>query len=120
MFKDTERPGPALSATDFHVLLVLASGDRYGYSIQKAVEDESQGAVRPQIGSLYRVIARLMSAGFVKEVSSSKETPDHPGRPRRYYRLTGSGRRALENEANRLRKALATAETRLPGARPGS
>ena len=95
MFRD-KPPSAALSATDFHVLLVLASGDRYGYSIQKAVEEESQGAVSPQIGSLYRVIARLMSAGFVKEVPSSKETPEHPGRPRRYYRLTSTGRRTLE------------------------
>ncbi|HIF21537.1 MAG TPA: hypothetical protein EYQ27_06405, partial [Gemmatimonadetes bacterium] len=37
-----------LSATDFHVLMVLAEEDLYGYAIMKAVERESAGAVSPE------------------------------------------------------------------------
>ena len=48
-------PRAALSATDFHVLLVLAERDLYGYALLQAVEAESGGAVSPDIGSLYRV-----------------------------------------------------------------
>ena len=35
--------GTPLSATDFHVLLVLTEGDLYGYAIMKAVEAQSGG-----------------------------------------------------------------------------
>ena len=59
-----------LSATDFHVLMVLAEEDLYGYAIMKAVERESAGAVSPEIGSLYRILARLVSEGFVDEADA--------------------------------------------------
>lgn len=103
----------ALSATDFHVLLVLAAKDLYGYAILKAVEQESCGAVRPEIGSLYRVLGRLMASGLVAEAPA----PDggagaHRGRARRYYRLTDLGRRTLQNDAWRLQRALRIARDR--------
>ena len=102
-----------LSPTDFHVLLVLAGGDLYGYAILKAMEDESKGAVRPEIGSLYRVLARLMSLGFVDEVTPpAKAAHVHRGQPRRYYRLTRKGRAALKADARRLESALAIARAR--------
>jgi DNA-binding PadR family transcriptional regulator len=99
-----------MSATDFHVLLVLAGEDLYGYAIMKAVESQSRGAVSPEIGSLYRVLARLMKAGLVVEL----ELPDpqaepQRGRPRRYYRITPAGRAALRTEAERLQHAAALA-----------
>lgn len=105
-----------LSPTDFHVLLVLASEDLYGYRIQKAVADESGGSVSPEIGSLYRVLGRLMSRGMVEETSAPDGAPEsHRGRPRRYYRLTARGRDALEADARRLEGALQIARARLGG-----
>src|SRR5688572_30699997 len=98
------QPAAPMSALDFHVLLVLASEDLYGYAIMKAVEEHSRGAVCPEIGSLYRVLARLMSAGLVDELESSEEEEGaHRGRPRRYYRITRAGRASLDVEAQRLR-----------------
>ena len=103
----------ALSATDFHVLLVLAAGDLYGYAILKAVEEESSGAVRPEIGSLYRVLGRLMSGGLVVEVAApAGEGVMHRGRARRYYRLTDRGRQVLRDDAWRLDRALEIARDR--------
>ena len=69
-------PGPPLplSATDYHVLLVLAEEDLYGYAIMKAIEEDSRGAVSPEIGSLYRILARLMTEGFVDEIGTPKDT----------------------------------------------
>jgi DNA-binding PadR family transcriptional regulator len=102
-----------LSATDFHVLLVLAADDLYGYAILKAVEEESKGTVSPEIGSLYRVLGRLMSLGLVDEVAPPAKAPDvHRGRPRRYYRLTREGRAVLKAEASRLQGALEIARAR--------
>ncbi len=108
----------ALSPTDFHVLLVLAGGDLYGYAILNAVEEESKGAVQPEIGSLYRVLGRLMSAGLLEEVPAPAKAPDiHRGQPRRYYHLTRAGRASLKANTLRLERALALARERalLPG-----
>ena len=103
-----------LSATDFHVLLVLASDDLYGYAIQKAIDAESGGTVRPEIGSLYRVLGRLMAAGLVDETDGPHGAPGtHRGRPRRYYRLTSRGLGALKADARRMEGALQIARVRL-------
>jgi DNA-binding PadR family transcriptional regulator len=99
-----------MSATDFHVLLVLAIEDLYGYAIMKAVEAQSRGAVAPEIGSLYRVLARLMKVGLVVELDvPDPEAEPQRGRPRRYYRITPAGRAALRVEAERLRHAVSLA-----------
>ncbi len=108
----TERALP-LSATDYHVLMVLTEEDLYGYAIMKAVEEESGGAVSPEIGSLYRILARLMSEGLLKEVDAPQGSPtEHRGRPRRYYGLTAQGREALTGESLRLQGVLELARQR--------
>ena len=111
----TSHPSP-LSPNDFHLLLVLAEGESYGYALLKAMEQESSGSVRPDIGSLYRALARLVGAGLVQDAGERDEEPT-PGRPRRYYRITEAGRQALEADAERLRRALALADSRLSTAR---
>ena len=104
---------PPLSPVDFHVLLVLAAKDLYGYAILKAVAEESGGAVEPDIGSLYRVLSRLTGLGFVEEVPSPPDAGEnHRGRPRRYYHLTDAGARVLEADARRLAHALHLARER--------
>ncbi len=101
-----------MSPLDFHILLALADGPLYGYAIAEAVERESGGAFAPRAGSLYRVIARLETAGLVDE-TDPPSTESHPGRERRYYALTRSGRAALGAEAARLKDAAAIARRRL-------
>ena len=109
-------PSAPLSALDFHVLLVLAVEDLYGYGIKKAVEGQSDGLISPEIGSLYRVLARLIDAGWIQEVSTSLSPQEtHPGRARRYYRLTAGGLAVLKQEMRRLRQAVDLAENILPG-----
>jgi DNA-binding PadR family transcriptional regulator len=102
-----------MSMLDYHVLLSLADGPRYGYAVKDAVECESAGALSPRAGSLYRVLARLMSSGLVRETVPEREPSPHPGRARKYYALTEAGRRALGAEARRLKQAAALAEDRL-------
>lgn len=110
--KAPEPPLP-LSATDYHVLMVLAEEDLYGYAIMKAVEADSGGAVSPEIGSLYRILARLMTEGFVDEIGTPKDAPtENRGRPRKYYRLTKHGRVALRSESRRLQGVLQLARKR--------
>ena len=107
-----------MSNLEYHVLLALAGGPLHGYAVKQRVEAESDGSLTPQAGSLYRVIARLMTAGFVAETDPKGPVPPHPGLSRRYYALTAAGRRTLADEARRLKGAAALAEKRLRTARP--
>ena len=52
------------------------------------------------------------TAGLEAEVEVS-----HPGLPRRYYTLTGAGRRTLAEDARRLKRVAAIAEKRIGLAR---
>jgi PadR family transcriptional regulator, regulatory protein PadR len=109
----------ALSNLEYHVLLALASGPLYGYAITEAVAIESEGTLTPRAGSLYRVIARLMSEGLIKEASPPRsERAPHPGLARKYYALTAAARGVLLEETQRLKAATRMAEDRL-GAAPG-
>lgn len=102
----------ATSMIEYHVLLALAGGPLYGYAIKEAAATESGGAVTPRAGSLYRVLARLMTRGLVAE-TAPEETSPHPGLARKYYALTDGGRRVLAAEARRLKHAALLAEERL-------
>ena len=106
-----------MNGLDYHVLLALAGGPLHGYAVKQRVESESDGSLTPPPGSLYRVIARLISAGLLTETEPAREPEPHPGLARRYYALTAAGRRALAAEARRLKGAAALAEKRLRTAR---
>lgn len=110
----TNKPhAPPLSATDWHVLMALVEEDLHGYAIMKAVDRDSRGVVSAEIGSLYRILSRLMTDGLVDEVATPDDAPTETrGRPRRYYRLTPDGQAALRHEAMRLGEALELARDR--------
>jgi PadR family transcriptional regulator PadR len=119
MFRLHIYPGryPPMSNLEYHVLLALAGGPLHGYAVKQRVEDESGGSLTSQPGSLYRVIARLMTSGWIVETDPRGPAMPHPGLSRRYYTLTAAGRRALAAEASRLKGAAALAEKRLRAAR---
>jgi DNA-binding PadR family transcriptional regulator len=102
-----------MSILEYHVLLALAGGALHGYAIKEAIARESGGAHEPRAGSLYRVVARLLAEGLVKETEPRGTEAPHPGLERRYYALTAAGRRALAAESHRLKRAAAVAEERL-------
>jgi PadR family transcriptional regulator PadR len=102
----------SLSLLEYHVMLALADGPLHGWALAEKVTADSEGTHTPRAGSLYRVVARLMSEGWVTESQAEADVP-HPGLPRRYYTLTPAGRRTLADEATRLRHAAAMAVKRL-------
>ncbi len=111
--RDRRQP---LSPNDFHVLLVLAEQSLYGYALLKAIQEESDGLVSPDLGALYRGLARLSSDGLVTESAPPDDADLSPGRPRRYYAITEEGRSLLAAEVERLGRALDLARIRLaPG-----
>ena len=96
-----------LAALDLQILLVLAEGDLYGYAIKKAVHRQSAGVMDPEIGSLYRVLARLAGTEWVEEAPPPEGAPvSRHGRPRKYYRITPQGRVVAREEVERLRLLL--------------
>lgn len=85
----------------FLILLALADGEEHGYSIRQEVIERSDGAVRLDPGSLYRLMARLFDEGLVEESPTPPAHHNDDDR-RRYYRLTPRGRKVMAAETNRL------------------
>jgi DNA-binding PadR family transcriptional regulator len=104
-----------MNPVEYHVLLALSSGPLHGYAIKSAIVSDSGDAVDPLAGTLYRVIARLITSGLIKETSPAGPRETHPGLERRYYALTPPGRRALTAESERMKRAASMAERRLRG-----
>lgn len=102
-----------MNTLEYHVLLALAGGPLYGFAIAEAVAADSAGELTPRPGSLYRLIARLISTKLVLETPPDETPPPHPGHARRYYKLTEAGKRALSAEARRLAATARVAERRL-------
>ena len=55
----------ALKPADLHILLALSKSPRHGYGLMQDVETESSGEVRLELGSLYRLLARLLDEGLI-------------------------------------------------------
>jgi DNA-binding PadR family transcriptional regulator len=104
-----------MNPVEYHVLLALSAGPLHGYAIKSAIVSDSGEAVDPLAGTLYRVIARLITAGLIKETTPAGPHESHPGLERRYYALTPPGRRALTTESERMQRAAAIAKQRLRG-----
>src|ERR1700741_2834039 len=73
------------------VLHLLAAGEAYGYEIVTKLAERTGGALEVTDGTLYPVLYRLERAGHVKVRWETQER----GVPRKYYRLTSSGRDEL-------------------------
>lgn len=97
------KPPLALKPADFYILLVLCETPLHGYGLRKAVARESGGAAALEIGSLYRLLDRLLDEGWIE---ASAHAPAGADERRRYYRLTPGGRRVLQGEAARLREVV--------------
>ena len=90
-----------LTPAMFHILLALAKGESHGYAIMQDIETSTDGRFRIGPGTLYGSIKRMLASGWIEEVNERPD-PDLDDERRRYYRLTGFGRRVAEVEALRL------------------
>ena len=90
---------------DFHVLVTLLEGARHAYGLSSAVEESPEAGIRLEIGSLYRILARLTQQGLIEDFDPPADAAGHEAR-RRYYRITSFGRRVAAAEASRLEAVL--------------
>lgn len=74
---------------EFAVLLTLASTSRYGLDIIRHLEESTDLVVNE--GTVYPLLARLAQQGLLETEWISDEAPH----PRKYYRLTKTGRDRL-------------------------
>lgn len=102
----------------FHILLSLASADRYGADIQEDVRRLSDGSVRLWPATLYGALDELVQAGLIRELDAV-EQPEAPGGRERFYRVTPDGRRALASELERLEAVARIGRRRLEQAGEG-
>jgi DNA-binding PadR family transcriptional regulator len=115
---DARAPQEMLPLTPavLHILLALAGEEKHGYRIMQDVEESTDGQVNMGPGTLYGSIKRMLADGLITETD---ERPDEAldDKRRRYYRLTGFGRRVLQAEAQRLSAVVeeARAKQLLPG-----
>jgi len=105
MREDIQRLLP-LTPTVFHMLLALADGEKHGYAIMRAVDQETQGQMQIRTGSLYGSIRRMIEAGLIEE-TTGRPDPELDDERRRYYGLTDFGRRVLTAEAARIAQTMA-------------
>jgi DNA-binding PadR family transcriptional regulator len=103
-----------LSPATFYILMALADEDRHGYGIMQEVSRQSEGKYKLGPGTFYDNLEKLIDRGMVKEVPR-KSANDDPRR--RYYRMTGFGRKLLLAEVSRLDVAVREAKVRLRGAK---
>ena len=73
------------------VLALLEPRPRHGYELGKLIELRSGGRLRFRIASLYPILCRLETRGLI----AGRWVEQHGQRRKRYYRLTGQGRRCL-------------------------
>lgn len=98
-------------------LLILASLEgraRHGYDVAKRIADESGGAIRFNVASLYGLLYRLEARGWIR--GRWIEAPNE--RRRRAYALTAAGRTTLAEQREGW-KVFAAAVSRIAGVEHG-
>lgn len=108
------------------VLKLLQRGEMYGYELVATLNSRTEGVLDMGQSTLYPMLYNLEAKGDIKATWRDGDS----GRRRKYYALTGKGRKRLADETKQWR-ALAEAmqnlgiigepaATVVPGAVPGA
>jgi DNA-binding PadR family transcriptional regulator len=91
----------------FEILLVLAEGERHGWSLVRDLERRTGQALLP--GNFYRVLKSMIAEGLIDEIEPSRMVREQAAADtganaerRRYLQLTKFGREVARAEAHRL------------------
>lgn len=97
-----------LTPAVLHILLALADerNGKHGYAVAREVEESTEGQIRMGPGTLYGSIQRMLDASLIEERRGRASEEDER---RRYYKLTGLGKRVLSLELERLAAVVALA-----------
>jgi transcriptional regulator len=82
---------------DMLILQTLRWGAQHGYGVSQAIRSGSGDVLQVETGSLYPALHRLERQGWVKSEWKQSENKQRA----KYYNLTSSGRRHLNEEQTR-------------------
>jgi transcriptional regulator len=88
---------------DMLVLRSLVGGPQHGYAIVRRLQQSSAGVLQVEEGSLYPALHRMERRRWVRAEWGQSEA----GRRAKYYRLTPSGKRELEERTQSWEQMLA-------------
>jgi len=96
------------------ILACLEGRARHGYEVARRIADQSAGAIRFNVASLYGLLYRLESRGWIRGrwLEAANE------RRRRVYTLTPAGRATLAEQREGW-KVFAAAVSRIAGVEHG-
>lgn len=82
---------------EFEEIVILMIGVLYGnaYGVSIRNEIESRLSRKVSMGALHTVLVRLEDKGYIKSVDG-EPTEERMGRPKKYFRITTLGRKAME------------------------
>jgi transcriptional regulator len=90
---------------DLMVLKTLQSmGPLHGYGIARRIEQVSDNALSLNQGTIYPALLRLQQRGWIKAEWGTSET----GRRAKFYSLSRSGRKQIEEETANWERIAAT------------
>ena len=99
---------------DLMILQSLASlGPLHGYAIAARLEQISNGALVPNMGTLYPGLMRLEQRGLIRAAWGTTENQ----RKARYYSITAAGQRTLADEKRDWYRMVDIMQTLFEGAR---
>jgi len=102
------------------VLKLLESGEMYGYELVDVLARRTDGALAMGQSTLYPMLYNLEGKGLITSVWRERDGE----RPRKYYSLTGKGKRKLAEDSRQLETmtraltALGLAFSPLPAGAP--
>lgn len=87
------------------LLSTLLEGEKYGYEITKEISRLTNDEIQLKEGSLYPALHKLEKEGLAESYWHQPE----PGKPgRKYYRITETGRKAVEEERKKWKSFMGT------------
>src|SRR6185436_16691689 len=89
------------------ILKALTQEPSHGYRIAQQIKERTEGVLDFKEGTLYPALHKLENEGLVESFEGVEN-----GRPRRYYRITRSGRGTLAKDRAEWRE-LSRAVTRI-------
>lgn len=101
--KQTSRLDLLQGTLDLLILRALQTEPMHGWAISERIQQISRDVLRVNQGSLYPALHRLEHQGWIKAEWGVSEL----GRRARFYRLTASGRKQLELEADQWARLTA-------------
>jgi transcriptional regulator len=81
-------------STEILILALLEESERHGYDLARLIGERSRGAINFHVASLYPTLYRMEDKGLLEARWVEKAGQ----RRRRYYRITGAGRKTLANQ----------------------